>query len=176
MLLNLGEDVTPHNILQKFEVIFGVALSAEALLEEYYTARQKDGEAAAVWGCRLESILNKVHRRGYVTNNLPEMLRTKFWSGLIEERVKNAIRHKFDAIEDFESLLRALRAVELENQTVPKEDPPNVKPQAKVSTQQATSMEAKFDAFLLTRLGSVFRSLDAAGLKLKPSNSFSKAM
>ena len=148
VLLNLGEDASPDKILQKFDIIFGVALTAEALLEEYYTARQKEGEAAAVWGCRLESILNKVHRRGYVTANMQEMLRTKFWSGLRDDRIKNAIRHKFDANQDFESLLRAARQVEMESSTTHVDDTFKSKPQAKVGSQQASSMESKLDAFL----------------------------
>ena len=151
VLLNLGEDATPQKIVTKFDVIFGDALTSEALLEEYYTARQKENEHAAVWGCRLETILNKVLRRGYLSSNITEMLRTKFWSGLRDDRVKNAIRHKFDANQDFESLLRAARSVELEG--IGKEQldapKPKVTPQTvKMNVQQTPTLESRFEDLL----------------------------
>ena len=150
-LLNTGEDTTPQKIVKKFDVIFGDALSSEALLEEYYTARQKEGEPAAVWGCRLESVMNKVHRRGYLSANIAEMLRTKFWSGLRDERVKNAIRHKFDANQDFVSLLHAARCVEVES--VRDDQPDAQKPKtnhqtAKVNVQQTPTLESRFEDLL----------------------------
>ena len=148
VLINLGENVTPDRVIAKFDVIFGVALTSEALLEEYYTARQKEDEAAAVWGCRLETILGKVQRRGHISSNAQEMLRTKFWSGLKDERVKSALRHKFDANYDFEALLRAARSVELEmvHKSSPLDTPkPKPNTTAKVTVQQTSPLDSRLD-------------------------------
>lgn len=41
------------------------------------------------------------------------MLRTKFWTGLSNQSLKNSTRHLFDTIKDFQHLLRDMRKVEL---------------------------------------------------------------
>lgn len=142
VLLNLGEDVTPISILHKFDIIFGVAHSTEALLEEYYTAHQKENEKVVVWGCRLESLQNKILKRGYSSTNLTHMLRQRFWSGLRDEHIKAALRHKLDANFTFDQLLSSAREVELE--VVPGQA---AKPQApaRIQTQVAASSESKLD-------------------------------
>ena len=114
VLLNLGEQASPHDVLQKFDVIFGNALSSEALMEDFYTAHQKENEEVVVWGCRLESLLTQAKDKGIISDGSSEMLRSKFWSGIQNKMVKNAIRHRFDAGESFQQLLVAARAVEHE--------------------------------------------------------------
>ena len=153
VLLNLGENATPQNILDKFDVIFGTALSSEALIEDFYTARQKGSEPVVVWGCRLESLLTQARDKGIISGNTEEMLRTKFWSGIHNIGVKNAIRHRFDAGESFQQLLIAARAVEyeaLQNVAVQSSTPvSSTKSSGKVNVQSSsTPDDTKFEKLL----------------------------
>lgn len=118
VLLNMGVSITEQDILAKFDVIFGNVLSPEALFEEFYTARQDSDESIASWACRLESLLAKAvaNNTGQVDNTM--MLRSKFWGGLREERIKNGIRHRYDSGESFTVLLQSARQIEREVQTV----------------------------------------------------------
>ncbi|MCG7874804.1 MAG: hypothetical protein N0C90_00560, partial [Candidatus Thiodiazotropha endolucinida] len=43
-----------------------------------------------------------------------DMLRNKFWTGLMDDRLKNASRHKYDSVRDFGELLREVRKIEME--------------------------------------------------------------
>uniref|UniRef100_K1RMC4 Uncharacterized protein n=1 Tax=Magallana gigas TaxID=29159 RepID=K1RMC4_MAGGI len=42
------------------------------------------------------------------------MLRTELWSGLRNSNLRNASRYKYDIINDFETLRRELRTIELD--------------------------------------------------------------
>jgi hypothetical protein len=42
------------------------------------------------------------------------MLRAKFWSDLKDPELKNAARHTYDIIKNFDELRKEVRAVELE--------------------------------------------------------------
>ena len=57
VLLNLGAQVQPDEVIEECDIIFGNVLTNEAILEEFYTCRQRDRKAAVEWGCRVESLL-----------------------------------------------------------------------------------------------------------------------
>lgn len=44
VMLNLGPGITVRTLLLKFDTIFGIVLTAEALLEDVYRAKQKETE------------------------------------------------------------------------------------------------------------------------------------
>ena len=46
------------------------------------------------------------------------MLRNKLWSGLRDERMRNATRYKYETVRDFDQLLAELRSVEQEMKEV----------------------------------------------------------
>ena len=116
VLVNLGTDVTTKCVIEKFDIVFGNVLPSEMLLESFYTARQNENESVVAWGCRLESLLNKAKQQGTIEDT-EDMARTKFWSGVRDERVKGALRHKFDSGENFQELLRNGRMLEHEFNT-----------------------------------------------------------
>lgn len=147
VLLNLGDDISPESIIRKFDVVFGVASSYETLLEEFYTSRQKTEESIVAWGCRLESMLYNLDKKfGNLTENSKDMLRTRFWSGLRDDRIKSALRHKFDAGLDFEALLTAARTVVLEYSPAPTLSPSAKVFQPKVQVQQTSTLESRLDS------------------------------
>lgn len=115
-LINLGPSPTTTEILEKFDVVFGVALSSEALVQSFYACNQRaEKETVAAWGCRLESLLSQAKDKGIVTGDADEMLRSRFWSGLKNLELKNALRHRFDGGQSFTQLMLAARAVEQED-------------------------------------------------------------
>jgi hypothetical protein len=117
VLLHLGTDITVPAVIDKFDNIFGDVLPPEVLLEQFYTARQKAGELVATWACRLEDILAKLKARSPASCDADssDMLRSKFWSGLASEKVKGALRHRYDGGAVYSDLLVAARIAELES-------------------------------------------------------------
>lgn len=185
VLLNIGEHATPQHILQKFDDVFGSALSSEALIEDFYTARQREVETVVAWGCRVESMLSHAKEKGTFSGNTDEMLRTKFWSGILDPNLKNGIRHRFDAGEPYQRLLVAARAVEHEAKgkvvagSTSTHTPTASKTSGKVQ-MQATTEESKMDRLLkqMEDLSSRMKKLESrreteptSQKSTKPSNS-----
>lgn len=120
VLLHLGEDVKLNNVVSKFNLVFGNILPADTILEQFYTARQRDTETAATWACRLEDLMAQLRvKDAMVTagDTAKSMLHSKFYSGLRSGILRNALRHKYDAGDSFEDLLMAARVAELEEQS-----------------------------------------------------------
>ena len=114
-LLSLGENVTLLQILEKLDGIYGVVYSGEAIMQQFYTESQQAGESAAVWACRIEDLLQRAVEKGHVTATAKnDMLRNKFWTGLKDDQLKNASRHKYDTIKEFGELLKEVRKIEQE--------------------------------------------------------------
>jgi len=142
VLLNMGVNISEGDILDKLDVIFGNVLSTEALFEEFYTARQEQEEGIASWACRLESLLAKASVSNASQDDTSRMLRSKFWGGLREERIKNGIRHRYDAGDSFTVLLRSARQIERETPAPPRK-------QSRVSVQSIdTDLSKKMDTLL----------------------------
>jgi hypothetical protein len=145
VLLNLGVDIDPKGVIEKFDVVFGNILPSEMLLEDFYTARQNEKESIIAWGCRIESLLNKAKEQGTILGT-EDMAKTKFWSGIRDEKIKSALRHKFDAGESFQELLKNARMLEHEfnSQTVKvKTQSAEISPDFKALLSRMESMEKK---------------------------------
>jgi hypothetical protein len=111
----MGIHATLDMVLDKFQRIFGTVSTPELLLEQYYSSRQLPNETVAEWACRLEEILHKLEERGCpVVGQSISMLRSKFWSGLRDINVKNALRHMYDSHVPYDDLLVAARRAEQE--------------------------------------------------------------
>ncbi len=55
----LINNISIHSLIDKFDVVFGIVLSAETLLEDVYNAAQNVDEKVVIWDCRLESHVGK---------------------------------------------------------------------------------------------------------------------
>ena len=73
-----------------------------------------------------------------------DMLRGKFWSGLKDDKVKSAIRHKIDQGDSFKDLLKRARSVEMENPS----SSSKIGNKEKVSELQQTASVDKLDEIL----------------------------
>ena len=115
VLLHAGENVSLNKLLEKFEVVFGEVGTSEAVLEAFFSSKQGNKESVAMWGCRLENLLRQAKKKGAIESCASEsMLRSKFWSGLVNANIKMALRHFFDMKPSFGELLKRARELEEE--------------------------------------------------------------
>ncbi len=94
-------------LVEKMDNIFGNVLPLEAILEQFWSARQMDGESISAWSCRLEHLVALVRSKDasiFLSGN-DSMLQTKFWSGLSEERMKSALRYHMDSNSTYAAIL-----------------------------------------------------------------------
>ena len=115
LLLTLPETATPNQIFEKLELVFGNVYSSEALLQKFYMEKQEPNQTVADYGMKLESILQSAIEKGHISpDSKDEMLRSKFWSGLSDPLLRNACRHKYYSIKNFDTLRREIRAIGLD--------------------------------------------------------------
>ena len=115
VLRNLGEGAPLDRVLAKFEDSFKSYLSKDQLFPLFYSAQQGLGERVAVWGSRLEDLMTQILDQGVITAEASEdMLRTKFWSGLRDNRLREATRYHLDSGSSYVELFREVRRVEQE--------------------------------------------------------------
>ena len=118
----LGPDATIQRILAKMTDVYGVVDASEILLAEFYMAKQSEDENVTSCGWRLEGLLNRVReQRRFSVRENNDMLRSKSWSGLTQ-RMKDATRHKYDMIQDFDQVRREARSIEREYKLADKEE------------------------------------------------------
>ncbi|XP_061190384.1 paraneoplastic antigen Ma2 homolog [Saccostrea echinata] len=115
LLLTLPTNATPQQILSRLDGVYGNIYPSEKLIQQFYASKQEEGETVVDFGMRLESILQRCIERKAISNDVKnEMLRTKLWSGLSDNNLRNASRYKYDTINDFETLRKELRTIELD--------------------------------------------------------------
>ena len=117
VLMTLGEDASVDVALTKFDHMFGNVLPAEILLEQFFSARQKDSESVTSYACRLEELLVQVNKKqsDILSKEATQgMLRTKFYSGLRTE-LRRQVRYMFDKEgSTYDDLLVLARTTEME--------------------------------------------------------------
>lgn len=115
VVMRLGPKAGVKEILQKLEGLYGQVASDGTLLTLFYSTTQKEDEDVTAWSCRLEDMIQKVQDKGLIDRRtMNEMLRSKLWTGLLDERLKQATRHKLDMVKDYNELVIAIRSVEQE--------------------------------------------------------------
>ena len=114
-LIPLGEEATSDSMIAKLDTLFGNVRSNESVMQNFYSATQREGETVTAFGCRLESMLQVAIQNGHISISArDDMLRSKCWTGLRSEKLKSQTRHKYDNILSYELLLREIRAVDME--------------------------------------------------------------
>ena len=109
-----GTEAGTEELLDKLDAVFGTVGAGQAILAEFYAAKQAAGESVASWSCRLENLMDKALEL-HAVNPLEtdEMLRSVFWLGL-QPNFREASRHKYETIKDFNRLRREVRMIEHE--------------------------------------------------------------
>ncbi|XP_060604528.1 uncharacterized protein LOC132757299 [Ruditapes philippinarum] len=111
-IISLGEHASSVVILDKLDILFGEVSTNESVMQSFYNA---SSENVTAYGCRLEALLQVAVESGHVTVAARnDMLRSKFWTGLRDEKLKILTRNKYDSISDYNTLLREVRSVEHE--------------------------------------------------------------
>lgn len=112
--MRLGPNATIDRLIEKLEGIYGTVEAGENLLAQFYSAYQRPNEDVASWGCRLEDLAQKAVEQGQIPHySIDGMLHNKFWTGL-RQQLKDATRHNFETIADFDNLRVQIRRVEHE--------------------------------------------------------------
>ena len=116
MLISLGEKASVSEVLDKLTGFYGTVSSSEILLQSFFSDSQKDNESIVTYGSRLEQTITKAIRSGHIDGVAKDaMLRSKFWTGLKSQSLKNSTRHLYDSVKDFKSLIIEIRKVEQED-------------------------------------------------------------
>ena len=116
----LGEQATVETILHKFESIYGTVLTGEDLLEKFYSAKQMENEDCATWCCRIEDLIYQALELEAVNaQEIDNMLKSRFWSGLRETRIKDALRQIRSKLT-IEEMVKEARSLEQEVNVVHK--------------------------------------------------------
>lgn len=114
--VRMGPKASTWEVLQKLDGLFGKVATEGTLLTQFYAAKQKEGEDVTGWSCRLEEIIQGVQSQGLISHGtMKEMCRSKLWTGLREDRLREATRYKYDTMKDFDNLVVAIRQVEQES-------------------------------------------------------------
>lgn len=142
LLLPMGDHATVTGVLRKFDMIFGDVQPTETVMQRFYRASQEANESVASWACRLEDILSRVSD---FIGSRDEMLRNRFFNGLHDVNLMNALRHHYDTGASYEYILVAARRTEGEMKKPPA-------PVQKAKTQQVSSQDTDMNKKLDTLL------------------------
>ena len=142
VLGHLGSRATVTEIIRKLESIYGSVQSGETLMEHFYSERQRPKkENCAAWSCRLEDLVYQAASKGAIDrSDIPMRLKKRFWSGLKDRQIKEALRNRVDSLT-FEELLREARALE-------EEYDPEHRTGSDGIVHQVTEADSKFDELL----------------------------
>ena len=181
LLLTLP-NANPTEIIAKLEGVYGNIYPTEQLIQQFYGAKQNEGESVADYGMRLERLLQTCIDRGDISAVVRnEMLRSKLWSGLTDQSLRNASRYKYDSIEDFDLLRMELRTIELDMKSAPPSShPPKATESATNSTKKGTVSQVsdRNDTAMrdiMSKLDSISKRMDSMekkfeGSKVKPAS------
>jgi hypothetical protein len=116
VVMHLGPTASIPEILYKLDSIYGDVEKKVDLLGDFCNARQREDENVTSWSCRLEDMMGKAVTRGLIhKEEVNEMLHSVLFRGL-RTSLKALSGHKFDAIQDFNTLRIALRQIEKDHE------------------------------------------------------------
>ena len=104
-LLAMGTEVSVEEVLRKFDVRFEDVCPTDLTLKQFFTAKQIPTESMSAWGCRLEDMFGRIKDSSSAAS-ARHMLRSRFWSGIYSDKIRNALCHHFDERADFEAFIR----------------------------------------------------------------------
>lgn len=164
MLIPLGETATVQQVLDKLEGFYGIVSSGSTLMQTFYNDFQKDSESIVSYGTRLEQTLSKAVIYGHIEIAAKDsILRSKFWTGLRSQQLRNSTRHLYDNSTDFQSLLREIRKVESEDASCLR---PSQKQKAQQQSTQAEKEQSKEDK-ILSQLSELMKKMTSMEQELE---------
>ena len=97
----MGEEAIVADILDRYEMMFGYVNLSHVLLAQFYAAEQQSGKSMTAWYARLEDLASRIIRKDasiMTPDNYDIVVNTQFWTKMANEHMKNALKHKFDAM------------------------------------------------------------------------------
>lgn len=117
---HLGPSASVDDILTKLHSMYGTVLSGESILQKFYSEPQTSTESCAQWAARVEELCYcALEKKAIEASTIPDMLRSRFWRGLRDERLKNATRHIWSSLPLNELLERVREAEEEYGSVIP---------------------------------------------------------
>ena len=114
ILTHLDQRATVDMIMRKLEAIYGVVCAGQTLLKKFYSEHQSTSEKVAEWGLRIEDLAYQaVEKKMLARTEVPTMVKTQFWSGLRDPRLKDALRQRYQQL-DVDDLIVEARGLEEE--------------------------------------------------------------
>ena len=98
------------------------------------------------------------------------MLRSKFWTGLKNTQLRSATRHKYDSLSDFQTLLKEIRQIEVEEQNLVK----SKDPKPRTAQQHQASASASSEKFRNEEIYKQLCQLKSQLYKLEHKMSYEK--
>ena len=112
-IVMLGSDPTTEQMIEKLERTCGNVASGQSVLQEFFTAEQKENESVALWGIRLEEIYQRAVNKGFAsTEQRDKQLIERFWRSLRSIDLQNATSVYYHSATSFESLKQKVRSEE----------------------------------------------------------------
>ena len=153
VLISSGTTASIDEIMKRLERVFGNVASGASMMQEFYTATQKQAENIVAWGLRLEEIIKNAVDKGHVKKEATNtMLKNRFWKGLRNEKLKNRTQIHYVNIDDYQELLSRVREEESEMKLNPGVQHLPVNTNVKFSRENSESSEASKLDLLYERL------------------------
>ena len=130
--------------MNKLDGFYGNVCTSETHVQSFYSDFQKDSESIVAYGSRLEQTLSRAIRYGHIELAAKDaMLRSKFWTGLKSQELRNSTRHLYDSVKDFQLLLKEIRKVEQDIENSKRPVPPITSfPNKKIAQQHSGQVQS----------------------------------
>ena len=112
------EQHSPEKILETFDKRFGNILNVNQLTRNFWSSAQNADESVVGWSCRLQELISELKKFHPIQKDEElEMLRDRFWNGMIDGKVKDNTRDLYHSKLSFEQLLVSARSEEFDMKT-----------------------------------------------------------
>lgn len=148
-LIHLG-DAGFVEIMDKLESLYGTVMSGDTLLTKFFSEPQQDGEDCAQWSTRLEHLCYSAAEKDAVDiESLPKMLAARYWAGLRDGKIKEALRPSREDLK-MDQLVVEARKLEEEFGSMGKEDKKDKKKPAVQAQAQQDGLTTRMDELMKT--------------------------
>ena len=108
ILMHVDQRASVSTIIRKLDAIYGMVCTGQTILQRFYSDSQSTSERVAEWACRLEDLAYKAVEKEMMTREAaPNILKTQFWSGLRDPRLKDALWHRRHNLDVDELIVEA---------------------------------------------------------------------
>ena len=147
-LIHMG-DAGFVEIMDKLESLYGTVMSGDTLLTKFFSEPQQ--EDCAQWSTRLEHLCYSAAEKDVVDiESLPKMLASRFWAGLSDGKIKEALRPSKEDLK-MDQLVVEARKLEEEFGSMGKEDKKEDKKKSAVQAQaQQDGLTTRMDELMKT--------------------------